>query len=112
MREEKGITLAVLAVTIIIMIILSGAIITYGSNSLNTTKLKNFSYEMQQIQGKVDALYEKIKLGNDDILLLGRDITQSARAMETLKKVKNIDYLSITDISASEHYTDERSYNI
>lgn len=112
MKNEKGITLTILAVTIIIMVILAGTVMTYGTNSLNASKMKNFSYEMQQIQGKVDTLHEKIKIGKEEYIILGRDITQSGRAMNTLKKVKEIDYASITDVKNSEYYTEDRSYNI
>lgn len=112
MKNEKGITLAILAITIIVMVILAGAVMTYGTNSLNTSKLQNFNYEMQQIQGKVDTIYEKVKMGEDEYVVLGRDITQSGRAMNTLKKVKEIDYLGITDVKNSEYYTEERTYNV
>jgi len=112
LKNEKGITLTILAVTIIIMVILAGTVMTYGTNSLNASKMKNFSYEMQQIQGKVDTLHEKIKIGNEEYIILGRDITQSGRAMNTLKKVKEIDYASITDVKNSEYYTEDRSYNL
>lgn len=112
MKNERGITLTILAVTIIVMVILAGAVMTYGTNSLNTSKFQNFNYEMQQIQGKVDTMYEKVKMGNEEYVILGRDITQSGRAMDTLKKVKDIDYLGITDVKNSEYYTEDRSNNI
>lgn len=98
MRNEKGITLLILIITVIIMLILIGAGIKYGSTSLQEVKLRNFSYELQQIQGRVDSIYEKMK--NEvrpdyvhlDGKLLGVNIGYSAQAVETLKNVRGINY--------------------
>lgn len=98
LKNENGITLLALIITVIIMIILVSAGIRYGGTSLSEIKLQNFSYELQQIQGRVDAIYEKMSMEdnpsyitlNDDIL--GLSIINSSSAMDTLDNVKGIDY--------------------
>lgn len=105
MKSEKGITLAILAITIIIMVILASAVVGYGTNSLRTAKLKNFSYELKQIQGKVDTLYEKIKLGEEEHILLGRNITESRSAINVLRMLKKIDYENMNDKNNLDYYT-------
>lgn len=112
MKEEKGITLITLAITVLIMIILLGAGIRYGSNSYSEVKLQNFSYEMQQIQGRVDTIHEKMSMVENtpnyiflDNEQMGVNIAYSNAALKTLKDVKNIDYLS------SELQTNEELYN-
>ena len=104
MKNEKGITMIVLVITVLLMVILAGATINYGVNSLNVTKLQNFSYELQQIQGKVDSIYEKIKLGDEEYIILGNEITDSEKAVETLKNVKGINYSNILDSQREEYY--------
>lgn len=79
MKNEKGITLLTLIITVIVMVLLTGTAIAYGTNSLQTMKFQNFRFELEQIQGKVDVIYEKIKLAKEDeittYLSLGQDIT-------------------------------------
>lgn len=73
MKNEQGITLLVLIITVLIMIILVSAGIKYGENSISDVKLQKFSYELQQIQGKVDTVYEKMSTENNpDYVHLGR----------------------------------------
>ena len=98
MKNESGITLLVLIITVIVMIILVMAGINYGGTSLSEVKLQNFSYELQQIQGRVDTAYEKMsKERTPDFIflngeLMGRNISYSSAAVETLEKVRGIDY--------------------
>ncbi len=107
LRNEKGITILILTITIILMVILAGATINYGVNSLNVAKFQNFSYELQQIQGKVDSIYEKIKLGDESYIILGNEITDSEKAMNTLNMVKGINYLNILDSQRDQYYYQE-----
>jgi len=65
LKNEQGITLLVLIITVLIMIILVSAGIKYGENSISDVKLQKFSYELQQIQGKVDTVYEKMSTENN-----------------------------------------------
>lgn len=100
MKNEKGVTLIVLVITVIVMIILITVAITYGSNSYSEIKLQNFSYELQQVQGRVDTIYAKMSLADepDYVFLdgeeLGININESKEATNRLKNVKNIDYSS------------------
>ncbi len=104
MKEEKGVTILVLVIMVVLMVIIAGIAVNYGGNTLNTMKLQNFKYELEQIQGKVDTLYEKIKLGDVNYITLGSDITDSPEAVATLKKVKTIDYSDMTDSQREEYY--------
>ncbi len=104
MKKENGVTLLILAISVVIMIILTGAAINYGYNSLQATRLRNFTYEIEQVQGKVDTIYEKIKMGDNSYISLGANITESERALNTLKTVKNIDYSNLTEAQREEYY--------
>lgn len=104
MKEDKGITLIALISMVILITILVSVTINYGYGVVETAKLQNFNYELQQIQGKVDTIYEKIKLGENDYLTLGKNITESAEAVKTLKEIKGIDY---STVSGDEYYIDD-----
>lgn len=56
MKSEKGITLAVLIITIIVMVILASVSISIGTNSLDSTRLKGFYTQLEIIQKRVDDI--------------------------------------------------------
>ncbi len=114
LKNEKGITLMILMITVIMMIILVSAGIKYGGTSLAEVRLQNFSYELGQIQGRVDAIYEKMSMDNNTKYThlnekqMGADINTSAMAKATLVKVKgnNYNYDSETSSTNKELYYD------
>lgn len=107
MKKENGITLIVLITTVILMIILAAVAINTGSDSIEAVKLQNFNYELQQVQGKVDTIYEKIKLGNEEYKTLGSNITESNEAVQVLKTVKNLDYTNLSEEERDNYYYDD-----
>ncbi len=92
LKNERGITLLVLIISIAIMLILVSVGIRYGGESVEDINLQNFSYELQQIQGRVDSFHEKMKIISDiDYITfngqaMGINVKRSAKAVETLKK--------------------------
>ncbi len=104
MRKEKGITMIALVLTIIIMAILVTAAINYGVESLKSVNFQNFEYELEQIQGRVDVIYEKIKAGNESYITLGEEITTDSDAVSILSELRNIDYSSSMTSTQREKY--------
>jgi hypothetical protein len=100
LRKEKGITLIVLIITIIIMLILIGAGIQTGTTSVSEIKLQNFSYELQQVHGKVDGIYQRMIMEDNTnyVLLGGKPIGQNMtasgaeEARRILKEIRGIEY--------------------
>lgn len=103
LKNEKGITLIILIITVIIMMIIASVGIAYGTASASEVQLQTFSYELQQIQGRVDAMHERMNLENEtsyitlDGKALGQDITSSSQAVETLSKVTGKNYSNAND---------------
>ena len=64
-RNEKGITLISLIITIIVMLILAAVAIPQGIDTYNKTKVNKFIAKMQLVQTKVDNNYQELK-GIDD----------------------------------------------
>lgn len=104
MKKETGITMVALVITIILMSILILAAVNYGVNSLDTIKFQNFRYELEQVQGKVDTIYEKIKLGEEDYLTLGANITENLEAENTLQMVTGVNYSNILESQMDNYY--------
>lgn len=104
MKKEAGITIFALVITILLMAILIGATVNYGVNSLETIKFQNFRYELEQVQGKVDTMYEKIKLGETDKLMLGSNVTDNEKAKNTLEMVRGINYSNILESQKDDYY--------
>ncbi len=111
MKRENGVTIAILVIMVILMSILAMATINYGTNSLDAVKFQNFKYEMEQIQGKVDAIYEKIKLGDEKYIILGGELTSSEEAIHTIRMLKGVDYNNVPDALRDDFYhEDSTSY--
>ena len=80
MKSQKGITLVSLVVTIVIMAILAGVATYTGMESIQETKRTTFISELEMIQAKVNTIYEKIKVNDQDRIYytdtIGQDVTQ------------------------------------
>lgn len=78
LKNQKGITLITLVITIIIMIILAGVVIYNGMESINTSRKLAFISELEMIQAKVNVIYEERKESNEKTEyynLIGQDIS-------------------------------------
>ncbi len=104
MKKETGITMVALVITIILMSILILATVNYGANSLETIKFQNFRYELEQVQGKVDTIYEKIKLGEENYLTLGSNVTENIEAENTLQITTGVNYSNILESQMDNYY--------
>ena len=107
MKTDNGITLIVLIITVVLLIIISSVAVNIGFDSIESAKLHEFNYELQQVQGKVDTIYEKIKLGQTEYITLGSDITESSEAVQVLNSVLNIDYQNIPEEDRETYYYEE-----
>lgn len=81
LSDEKGITLTVLILIVIVMFILAGVAIQSGTESLGSTRLKGFYTQLEIIQKRVDDIVvtnESYKDADGNIIYLkdkGKDIT-------------------------------------
>ena len=55
-RNNSGITLIALIITIVIMLIIAGVSINIGTNSLNSTRLNGFYMQLEIVQKRVDDI--------------------------------------------------------
>lgn len=67
MKSEKGVTMISLIVTVVVMLIVAGVAVKAGTSSVNNTKKTAFITELEIIQEKVNTIYEKRKLNEENI---------------------------------------------
>ena len=72
-KNEKGVTMAMLIITVIIMVVVASIAMTTGSNLRKKTELADRVSQMQLIQAKAEEIYnEHLYKGSK---LLGEEIT-------------------------------------
>ena len=104
-KQENGITLAMLVITIIVMLILAGVSMSYGSNALGGTKLKGFYSKLEIIQKRVDEIAtnnESYTDENGNVIYLKEQGTAFAD-LDSIKKTKLQSIIQTEGISADEN---------
>ncbi len=99
-RNEKGVTLVLLAIIVIVLSILTTVTIREIGTLMNNVRLETMSTNLLLIQAKAKVIYEKSNFHDDDSLLKGQKVSE----------ITNNDALDdiITNgiISTSEEYYD------
>lgn len=66
MKNQKGITLITLAITIMVMSLIAGVVTYSGMESVNNAKKTAFISELEMVQAKVNTIYEKRKTSTNE----------------------------------------------
>ncbi len=96
--SEKGITLVSLVITIVILMLITGVAISASTDSIKSAKRTAFITEMEMIHEKVNTIYEKRKLNEEDITYynsLGQVVSRvdASKLKEILKGQSSMGYL-------------------
>lgn len=116
MKEEKGITLVALILTVVVLIILAGVSIQTGSESLESTRLQGFYTELEIIQKRVDnivATNESYVDNEENIVYLkeqGSDLTEVQK--NNLQNILNLEGLNDVSVTNFRYFTVEELENI
>lgn len=86
-KNDSGITLVALSITIIVLLILSTVAVSSGKKAIENSRLTTFTAEMKVMQSEVNLLYdkwkneEKIKFGDEEkeITNIGNTITEDQK---------------------------------
>ena len=107
LKNQKGITLLALVITVVILSILATVAIYSGSNSIKSAKFTTFTVEMKLMQTEVNELYDKYRAGDETVLNLGEDITNNEQAKTVLSTIgvantefSNYRYYSINTVKS------------
>ena len=102
LRDNKGITLIALTITIIVLLIIASITITGGNDSVKMTKNNKLATELDMVQHACLERYTEYKLTKNSALFVGEEITPTELdALKTLASKKNI---SISDTETSGYY--------
>lgn len=99
MREcERGITLISLVITIVVLAIITGIAVSASTDSIKSAKRTAFITELEMVQEKVNTIYEKRKLNEEDVIYynsLGQDISkvEASKLTQILKGQSGEGYL-------------------
>lgn len=111
-KNNNGITLMALVITIIILIILASIGTYSGIQVVKSAQFTAFSTELKIMQTQVNKLYEEKKNGNDEVDDLGKTISGSTTVQTHATKAFNAS--GITDTSDYKYFDTDtiKSLNI
>ena len=95
MKNNKGITLTTLIITIVVMTILSGITITGGYNVIKKAKLESIKTNMLLLQAQTKTFLEEYNFSKDETKLIGTKISDSDTNIA--QKLNNAGVNSIDD---------------
>ena len=107
MKEDRGITLVILVITIVLMLIIAGITITFSMDSVNHSRVVKFVAYMQIIQGKVD----EIRSTNQDYTILGKSLSESGKTSKItniLNAAKSGGEIQTSAVDSSYRYFDKQ----
>lgn len=80
MKNNKGITLIIVIITVILLTIIAGLAVTYGIDTYKNTKVIKFQAYMKAIQKKVDVIVEENVGDSTYYNTLGKPLTEEQKA--------------------------------
>ena len=90
-KQEKGVTLAILVVMIIILLILATVGVKSWNQTIEYSAFNEFTAELQVIQSKVNELNQNQKID------IGTEITENQKNILDIEEIKNIIFKNKTD---------------
>lgn len=114
-KNNKGVTLIALAITIILLLILATVGTVTGMNSIKSSQFTKFTTELKIMQTQVNDLYQKYKDsktievgGNtytgEEILNIGKDISSDSNVSNQANKVFTSEKSGITDKTGYRYF--------
>lgn len=102
-KDNKGITLVALIITVILMIILTSVTTYTGINTYRKMQVTKFVAQMQLIQGKVDELKDSKTI--DELNTMGDEIPTDKQAIITTANTRG--EITSRDISSYRYFSSE-----
>ena len=104
-KNQRGITLIALGITLAIMVVLIGIVVSTVVTIIETGKLQELSTNMLLIQAKAKTIAEKYNFDETSVTLVGTINTDNINTLKTVGSVTNTQNISLmytlseTDIS-------------
>ena len=96
MKKDKGITLITVIITVVLLAIMVGLVITYGIDTFEKSKVVKFETNMKTLQKKVDLSLEE----GIDYTTLGSGLsTNQKKTLQTILDNDSNNYIETDDAS-------------
>lgn len=103
MKEQKGMGHITLFISMIIILMILGAIIYFAIFNIQETKIQNYETNMLLIKGKTKILSEESAIKNNEELLKGRKVSENLED-EQIKKMLEKEVISEEEENFSKYY--------
>lgn len=110
LKNNKGITLIALAITIIILIILTSIATYTGFSTVKDSKYYDAVSQMRTMQAKVNEFYEDYKNGDTSFLDKGTTIAEGGKETQAIKAYNSTKQNNLNGTDIGE-YTDYKYYS-
>ncbi len=114
-KNNKGITMITLVITIIVLIIISSIAVDTGYQSSIQAKFYNAVSQMKAIQAKVNSIYEDYINGTDDVKIeienYGKSLEESGKSEAAQVAYDDVIKNNITGDNIGE-FADYRYYSV
>lgn len=89
MRSEKGVTLLMLVITVVITLIIAGSAVYSGIETYKGMRVKTFSEQLSIVKERVTVIKEKAKTNSEiKLYALGKGITEAELGTELYNQAK------------------------
>ncbi len=105
-KNQNGITLVALAITVALLITLATVSIYSGVGIVSSSKLTTFTEQMKIMQTEINNLYEKSKTG-EDVNIYGTPLENTdAQIQKHAKSVFTLSASGVTDSTGYKYFTE------
>lgn len=101
-KNNKGITILTLAITVAVLAILAAATVYTGTKVLESAKLQNINTDMLLIQARVKVISEKVVFDGDNTAYRGEKLSDVS--YPSVENLKNIGIIDTEDTNYSSYY--------
>ena len=101
LKNNHGVTLSILVVTIIVIFIIGGITISATSSLLIDTKAKNALSNMYLIKGKMETIYEEHQFSEKDLIYAG---TNDENVSTKVTDISTLSQYGISSDGTTDNY--------
>ena len=101
LKNNHGVTLSILVVTIIVIFIIGGITISATSSLLIDTKAKNALSNMYLIKGKMETIYEEHQFSGKDLIYAG---TNNENVSTKVNDISTLSQYGISSDGTTDNY--------
>ncbi len=88
LKKNKGITMIVLVMTILLLIILTGVSVNTGYSVVKDIKIGRIISDMSLVKAKTETIYEQWQFSGNDADLVGQEVTIDFLSAEEIELIE------------------------